>query len=91
MWEVDMTIIYGEEILLINAQETISMVAKGSLMATTMWILLWVENLLLLIQLISNMEEFKLKQNYQKEIGYGRLFGFYPDTINMVNGQLVVK
>jgi hypothetical protein len=37
------------------------------------------------------MEESKLELNYQREIGYGLLFGCYQLTMNMVNGQLVEK
>jgi hypothetical protein len=37
------------------------------------------------------MEEFKLKQNFQKEIGFGQQFGFFPDIINTAHGQQVVK
>lgn len=45
----------------------------------------------LLIHSAYNMEEFKLKPNCLKEIGYGQLFGCYQDIMNMVNGQLVDK
>jgi len=37
------------------------------------------------------MEELKSKPNYQKEIGYGLLFGPFQDIMSMVNGLLVVK
>jgi hypothetical protein len=37
------------------------------------------------------MEEFKLEQNFQKEIGFGQQFGFFQDIINTVLGQQVVK
>lgn len=37
------------------------------------------------------MEEFKLKQNFQKETGFGQQFGFFQDIINTVLGQQAVK
>lgn len=39
----------------------------------------------------SNTEELKSKLNYQKEIGYGQLFGYYPKIINTEHGQQVDK
>lgn len=37
------------------------------------------------------MEGFKLKQNYQEEIGFGLLFGWCLLIINMDHGQQVGK
>jgi hypothetical protein len=50
-----------------------------------------VESLQLSIHSLLNMEEYKSKLNFQKENGYGQLFGYFPDINNMVHGLQVVK
>ena len=39
----------------------------------------------------SNMEDQRLKQNYQRETGSGLQFGSYLSTMNMETGQQVEK
>lgn len=83
--------ICGVAVQSISALEIISMDAPDLPMATIISTLLWVPRLPLSTLLVLDMEEFKSKLNYLKVIGFGLLFGYCLNTINMVNGLQVVK
>ena len=91
MWELAMIIISGEEAQQTNALEQHFTDVKEPQMEIITSIPLWVENLLLYSLKVCYMVESKFGRNFQKEIGYGQLFGCFLDIMSMGNGQPVEK